>query len=194
MKLERMHFAMIIAVILLIVIAIGILRPVAPTGLPIQAQAILRLNITVPEAACILNLNFSGTGSTNSTRYGISGRYTLIAGESSDELSINFTNAGNARHQVTLNASFWYGPNDSHSIYCNRTRYHNTSGTAWASSSDTCGGASGASSLGLQARNISNLTYLRVAVPDADDVAGNLAAASGEHNQNISLTISNCGI
>ncbi len=190
MKLERIHFAMIIAVIVLLVAAVAIIGPKAPTGLAgIQSSAKLRLNVSVPEGVCILNINLTNTGSPNSTRYAIAGRTSIAPGETTDELTFNITNAGNTRHNVTLNASFWEGPNGSNSIStCNQTKWHNTS-FEWSTGGDPCGGNGYLTSgilWGRQYENSSNISYWRVRVPSAP------GPQAGEHRQNITFLSVEC--
>ncbi len=182
-KLNHAHLTLIIVAVIALVVVIGIFRPGITGFIDIQQRVSVRLNITVSTGICILNANITGTA--NTLAYGASGSNSINPGTVTDELSINLTSAGNARYYVSVNASFWQGPNGTGSLYCNNTRYHNVSGTAWGAASDACGGAT-AMLLGAQVENTTNITYLRVNVP--------ALALAGRHNQNVSYSVSNCGV
>ena len=187
-KLERIHFAIIIVTIILIVAAISIFRP-APTGYAgFQASSILRLNITVTEGVCILNVNMTNP---TSAAYAYAGSTVNIPQDvDTDLLTFNITNAGNTKHNLTINASYWAGPNGTHSIStCNQTHWANFSPPTWARGSFSCYGGTSAGTkqvgwIGMQVANISNITYFQVRIP--------LLTAGGVHNQNITLTSANC--
>ncbi len=183
-KLDHVHLTLIIVAVIAIVVVIGIFRPGITGFIDIQERVSVRLNLTVATGICILNANLT-EGVTGTLAYGSAGSNTINPGTVTDELSINLTSAGNARYYVSVNASFWQGPNGTGSLYCNNTRYHNVSGTAWGAASDACGGAT-AMLLGAQVENKTNITYLKVNVPSI--------ALSGRHNQNVSYTISSCGV
>lgn len=177
-KLKHLHFTLIIGVVILLVTLIGVFRTTGPTGYTIQQKSILRTNLTVAEGVCILNVNYTNPTSVN---YTYNGNMQLAPGVDTDEVVVNYTNAGNARQNVSINASVWAGPA---SLGCNQTRYFNATGLAWGSASDACGGNQGMS-LGFQGGDVWNSSFLKVRIPSAQQ--------SGQYNQNITYTSGTCG-
>src|SRR3989344_2927608 len=174
LKFEKLHVALIITSVLLLVLAIGIFR--APiTGYLIQQNTTtpLNLRIGVP-SVCILNVNY--TNPTSATYY-YQSNAQIPPGQDTDEIGINITNAGNVNHSVRINASIWAGPAGT-GIACNQTVYLNTSG-AWSGGTPACFGST-AMGLGRQGADVYNITYLRARIP--------AATTAGGYNQNITIT------
>lgn len=187
MKLERLHLVLIVGVVVLLIVGLSFFRgpSLAPTAFAdFQTNLTLRLNISVPEGVCILNINYTNP---TSVAYAAGGNAQVPPNTDTDEIGINMTNAGNARHNLSLNASYWAGPNGTHSIMCNQTMWYNISGTAWgaALAQNACYGGGQVGIVGYQAANQSNISYLKVRVP--------VIVAAGLHNQNVTLTSAQCG-
>ncbi len=178
--------ALIVGVVVLLIVGLSFFRgpSVAPTAFAdFQTNLTLRLNVSVPTGVCILNINYTNP---TSVAYASGGNVQVPPNTDTDEIGINMTNAGNARQNVTLNASYWQGPNGTHSIMCNQTKWYNISGTGWGAvpSQNACYGGADVGTAGLQGPNSTNFTYLKVRVP--------AATAAGLHNQNVTLTSTQC--